>query len=251
VIANTATALTCALKPYAVVIDDKQRVPTRAVIIATGAEYRKLPIENLARFEGAGVYYAATFMEAQLCRGEEVVVIGAGNAAGQAAIFLADTAARVYLLVRGDGLAESMSRYLIRRIEENPNIVLHTQTELIAVDGEDHLETSRWMCKPTGEIESCDVRHLFVMTGAVPSTAWLGGCVALDARGFIKTGPDLTADDLASFSWPLPRAPYLLETSMPGVFAVGDVRCGNVKRVASAVGEGSIAVSFVHRALNE
>jgi thioredoxin reductase (NADPH) len=251
VIANTATALSCARKPYAIEIDDGQRVPARAVIIATGAEYRKLPIDNLASFEGAGVYYAATFMEAQLCRGEEVVVIGGGNAAGQAAVFLADVTARVHLLVRGKGLHDSMSRYLIRRIESNPKISLQTETELIGVYGNGHLERSRWVYKPTGEVEDCDVRHLFIMTGAVPSTAWLQGCLALDGHGFIKTGSELTAEDLERFQWPLARAPYLLETSLPGVFAVGDVRCSNVKRVASAVGEGSIAVSFVHRALNE
>jgi thioredoxin reductase (NADPH) len=190
-------------------------------------------------------------MEAQLCRGEEVVVVGGGNSAGQAAVFLAQTTRRVLMLVRSSGLAESMSRYLIRRIEQNPGIVLRTNTEIVALEGSDHLEKVHWRNQQTGDIENHDIRHVFLMTGAVPSTKWLDGCVALDANGFIKTGPDLSQEDLASAHWPLARAPHLLETSLPGVFAVGDVRGGNIKRVASAVGEGSIAISFVHRVLHE
>ena len=227
------------------------RVSARTVIIATGAAYRTPALENLSRFEGAGVYYGATFMEAQLCRNEEVVVVGGGNSAGQAAVFLAQTAKRVHMLVRAGGLAESMSRYLIRRIEQNPAIVLRTNSEISALDGNDHLERVRWREAETGIIETHDIRHVFVMTGAVPSTQWLSGCVALDAKGFIKTGLDLSPEDLARAQWPLIRAPHLLETSLPGVFAVGDVRGGNIKRVASAVGEGSIAISFVHQALSE
>ena len=226
-------------------------MPARTVIIATGAAYRKPSIENLTQFEGAGVYYGATFMEAQLCRGEEVVVVGGGNSAGQAAVFLAQTAKRVHMLVRSKGLAESMSRYLIRRIEENPAIVLRTNTEIVALEGSNHLERVRWRDHQTGNIETHDISHVFLMTGAVPGTQWLDGCVALDAKGFIKTGPDLSQEDLAAAHWPLARPPHLLETSLPGVFAVGDVRGGNIKRVASAVGEGSIAVSFVHKALHE
>jgi thioredoxin reductase (NADPH) len=144
-----------------------------------------------------------------------------------------------------------MSRYLIRRIEESPVITLRTQTEITGLDGTDHLECVRWHNRETGASESHDIRHVFVMTGAAPSTHWLNGCVVLDAQGFIKTGPDLTQEDLIGAHWPLARPPHLLETSRPGVFAVGDVRAGNIKRVASAVGEGSIAVSFVHRALHE
>jgi thioredoxin reductase (NADPH) len=155
------------------------------------------------------------------------------------------------MLVRADSLAETMSRYLILRIEDNPAITLSTRTEIVAIEGGNHLERVRWRNHETETEETHDIRHLFVMTGATPSTHWLEGCVTLDAKGFIKTGPDLTRDDLAAARWPLPRAPYLLETSLPGVFAVGDVRSGNVKRVASAVGEGSIAVSFVHRVLHE
>jgi thioredoxin reductase (NADPH) len=251
IIAKGAKQLACNRKPYAIEIDDSQRVRARTVIIATGAAYRKPSIENLLQFEGAGVYYGATFMEAQLCRGEEVVVVGGGNSAGQAAVFLAQTARRVHILVRSSGLAESMSRYLIRRIEQNPAIVLRTNTEIVALEGSDHLERVSWRDAQTGDIESHDIRHIFLMTGAVPSTQWLDGCVALDTKGFIKTGPDLSQEDLAAAQWPLSRVPHLLETSLPGVFAVGDVRGGNIKRVASAVGEGSIAISFVHRALHE
>jgi thioredoxin reductase (NADPH) len=190
-------------------------------------------------------------MEAQLCRGEEVVIVGGGNSAGQAALFLAQTAARVHVLVRAAGLAESMSRYLIRRIEHHPGIVLRSRTEIVALEGANHLERVSWCDNETGTVTRRDIRHLFSMTGAVPSTKWLDGCIALDADGFIKTGPDLTEEDLAAARWPLARRPRLLETTRPGVFAVGDVRGGNVKRVASAVGEGSIAITLVHQALAE
>jgi thioredoxin reductase (NADPH) len=250
-IARGAKRLACDRKPYAIEIDNGPRVPARAVIIATGAEYRKLSLPNLAQFEGAGVYYGATFMEAQLCAGEEVVVIGGGNSAGQAAVFLAQTAKRVHMLVRSDGLADSMSRYLIRRIEDSSAIALRANTELTACEGSDHLERVRWRDNRTGDTETHAIRHVFVMTGAAPSTGWLDGCIALDDKGFIKTGPDLSREDLAAARWPLARAPHLLETSLPGVFAVGDVRGGNIKRVASAVGEGSIAVAFVHQVLHE
>jgi thioredoxin reductase (NADPH) len=155
------------------------------------------------------------------------------------------------MLVRSKGLAESMSRYLIRRIEQNPALVLRSCTEIVALEGTDHLERVHWQDNETGKIETHDIRHVFVMTGAVPSTDWLDGCVALDAKGFIKTGPELSQNDLAAAQWPLARSPYMLETSLPGVFAVGDVRGGNIKRVASAVGEGSIAISFVHQVLRE
>ena len=250
-IAKDATELTCDRKPYSIAIDGGPAVPARAVIIATGAEYRRLPIENLSQFEGSGVYYGATFVEAQLCGGEEVIVVGGGNSAGQAAVFLAQTARRVQMLVRSGGLADSMSRYLIRRIEDNPAIVLRTRTEIVGLEGDGRVERVHWRNTDTGVQETSNIRHVFVMTGAIPNTGWLHRCVALDGNGFIKTGPDLTADDLATARWPLARAPHLLETSLPGVFAVGDVRGGNIKRVASAVGEGSIAVAFVHRVLQE
>ena len=250
-IAKGATHLSCSRKPYAIQVDAGPLVPARTVIIATGAEYRRLAIDNLAAFEGAGIYYGATFVEAQLCRGEEVIVVGGGNSAGQAAVFLSQSAQRVHMLVRADGLAESMSRYLIRRIEQSPDIELRTRTGIVALEGDGELRSVRWRHEGTGEVESRPIRHVFVMTGAVPATGWLGDCLALDSGGFIKTGPDLSAEDLATAKWPLARPPYLLETSLPGIFAVGDVRGGSMKRVASAVGEGSTAVAFVHRVLKE
>jgi thioredoxin reductase (NADPH) len=249
-IAESAVHLNCAPKAYKIKLDNDVEVHARTVVIATGAEYRKLPLPNLAEFEGVGIYYGATFIESQLCEGDEVIVVGGANSAGQAAVFLAQTARRVHVLVRGKGLSETMSRYLIRRIEENDRIVLHTCTEIVALEGEGHLERVQWRTNG-GPVESKDIRHVFMMTGATPSTKWLDGCVTLDAQGFVKTGTDLSTEDLASARWPLSRPPHLLETSRPGVFAVGDVRAGNVKRVASAVGEGSIAISFVHQALQE
>src|SRR5258705_360279 len=250
-IAKNAKGLACDRRPYSIEIDNSERVSARTVIIATGAQYRKLRLENLSRFEGAGVYYGATHLEAQLCGGEEVIVVGGGNSAGQAAAFLAQTVRRVYMLVRAEGLAGTMSRYLIRRIEESPTIDLRTNSEVISLEGNDHLEQVQWRDHKTGNVETHNVSGLFSMIGAVPNSSWLKGCVACDTRGFIKTGPDRAQDDLRSAKWPLTREPHLLETSLPGVFAVGDVREGNVKRVASAVGEGSIVVSFVHRVLGE
>jgi thioredoxin reductase (NADPH) len=247
-IARGATELSCQRRPFAVQLENGQRLPARTVIIATGAAYRKLPLDNLAQFEGAGVYYFATHMESALCRNEEVVVVGGGNGAGQAAVFLAESAAHVHVLVRGEGLADSMSRYLIRRIEDHPRITLHIRTEIAALEGEGHLSHVHFK-DAAGEVERHRVRHVFVMTGAEPNSQWLKGCVTLDDRGFIKTGPDLTREDLTGAGWPLARSPYLLETSLPGVFAVGDVRANNMKRVAAAVGEGSSAVALVHQAL--
>jgi len=238
-------------KPYAIEIGESAPVQARAIVVATGAEYRKPLLESLPRFEGIGVYYGATFVEAQLCVGEEVIVIGGGNSAGQAAVFLAQTAKCVYIFVRSDGLAQTMSRYLIRRIEEHPAIVLCTHTEITAVDGEAHLERVLSRNNETGQVANHNIRHVFVMAGATPATKWLGARVALDAKGFIKTGADLSQQELIDARWALSRAPFLLETSLPGVFAAGDVRAGNLKRVAAAVGEGSIAVSFVHRVLEE
>ena len=246
-----ATRLVCDRKPYVIEVESGARISARTIVIATGAQYRRLPLENLSRFEGAGVYYGATFVEAQLCGGEEVIVVGGGNSAGQAAVFLAQTAKRVHMLVRSTGLAESMSRYLIRRIEKSPTIVFRPQTEIVALEGGDHLDSVHWRNGQTGQTEQHEISHVFVMTGADPNTRWLNGCVALDAKGFIKTGPDLSPENLSAADWPLTRQPYLLETSLPGVFAVGDVRGGSIKRVASAVGEGSIAISVVHKVLQE
>jgi thioredoxin reductase (NADPH) len=246
------TQLICNLKPYVIEVESGVRISARTIVIATGAQYRKLPLQNLSRFEGTGVYYGATFVEAQLCgREEEVIVVGGGNSAGQAAVFLAQTTKRVHVLVRSSSLAESMSRYLIRRIEETPNIVLRIHTEIVALEGDDHLESVRWQNNQTGQSEEHKIRHVFIMTGADPNTSWLDGCVALDSKGFIKTGHDLSQENLSLSRWPLARQPHLLETSLPGVFAVGDARGGSIKRVASAVGEGSTAISLIHKILQE
>lgn len=248
---DRVSRLNCERQPYSVSLESGANVPARTIVIASGAQYRRPQIEKLQRFEGAGVYYGATFIEAQLCAGEDTAVVGGGNSAGQAAVYLSGTARKVYMTVRSGGFAQSMSRYLIRRIEETPNIEVHPQTEIVALEGDERLESVRWRNVQTGELEEHPIRHVFMMTGAEPNTAWLAGCIALDDKGFIKTGADLGADDLAAAHWPLTRSPYLLETSLPGVFAVGDVRGTSVKRVASAVGEGSIAISFVHQVLSQ
>ena len=250
-IARAVSNLECARRPFTVEVDDGTRVSAKVVIIATGAEYRKLDLDSASQFEGAGLYHAATHMEVQLCRNEEVIVVGGGNSAGQAAVFLAEIAKRVTVMVRAKGLAESMSRYLIHRIENHPTIELKTRTEIVGLEGNGHLENVRWRDNASGDTESKAVRHVFVMTGAVPNTGWLKSCLALDPKGFIKTGPDLSREELETAAWPLSRAPHLLETSLPGVFAIGDVRGGNFKRVAPAVGEGSIAIAFIHQVLQE
>jgi len=244
-IARAAKALQCNYPLYTVELDDGGRVQARTIIVAAGAQYRKLKLPNLSQFEGVGVYYAATSVEAQLCGNDEVIVVGGGNSAGQAAIYLSEFARHVYLLVRGRGLADTMSRYLISRIEASPQITFKPWTEIEALEGSGHLESVRWRDKNTSVCETRLVRHIFSMTGANPNSAWLHGCLALDERQFVRTGGDFGPD------WTLRRPPYLLETSRPGIFAVGDIRAGSIKRVASAVGEGSMAVQFVHKVLAE
>jgi thioredoxin reductase (NADPH) len=264
-VAHSVAQLDCAHHPYKLVLDNGTRLAARAVIIATGAQYNKPQIPNLVRFEGQGVYYGATHMESQLCEEDDLIVVGGANSAGQAAVFLSQTAGKVHMLVRSGALSDTMSRYLVQRIEQNPNIEVHLHTEIVALDGDKHLERVTWKDKSTGETSVHDIRHVFIMAGASPRTEWLKGCVALDDKGFIVTGRDMNpmigdasqpADDASpngstAPKWPLPRFPLMLETSLPGVFAVGDVRAGNVKRVASAVGEGAIAVHLVHRVLAE
>src|SRR6476646_203221 len=193
-----AARLLCDRKPYIIELENGTRISTRTVLIATGAQYRKLPLENLSRFEGAGVYYGATFVEAQLCGGEEVIVVGGGNSAGQAAVFLAETTKRVHMLVRSKSLAASMSRYLIRRIEKSPTITLLPQTEIVDVEGSDHIESVSWRNSQTGQTEKHHISHIFVMTGADPNTRWLDGCIALDDKGYIKTGPELLPENLTA-----------------------------------------------------
>jgi thioredoxin reductase (NADPH) len=249
-VVRTVQQLRCDQRPYKITLDDGQEILTRTIVLATGAEYNRPSLPNLEAFSGKGVYYNATFMEAQLCAGEPVIVIGGGNSAGQAAVFLSQNTAGVRMLVRSSNLASTMSRYLIQRIEENPKIRGHYSSELTKLEGNGHLERVSWIDKTSGEVSAQPVRHVFVMAGASPKTAWLSGCVSLDDKGFVLTGRDLEAST-PPIPWSLSRRPYMLETSLPGVFVVGDARSGNVKRVASAVGEGSIVVHLVHQALAE
>jgi thioredoxin reductase (NADPH) len=248
-VAKTAVQFVCEGDGgYAINLADGSRVHARAVIIASGVRYRRLDLPEVARFEGVGIYYNATALEARLCRDEEVVVVGGANSAGQAAVFMSSQARHVHVLVRGSGLATTMSRYLIRRIEETPNITLSPYSEVVGLEGDDRLRVVRWRNKG-GTIMTRNIEHAFLMIGAEPNSRWLEGCVSLDEKGFVKTGTDVTPENLAHARWPLTRAPLLLETNRPRVFAVGDIRSGSVKRVASAVGEGSICVQLVHRAL--
>lgn len=249
-IANNVTKLNCERRPYELSVDCGQVIRARTVVIASGAQYNKPKIENLKKFEGQGIYYGATYIEAQLCGNEEVIVVGGGNSAGQAAVYLSQTSSKVHMLVRSGELSDTMSRYLIQRIEENPAIELHYRTEIVGLEGDTQLDRVTWQDNNTREISTHDIRHVFIMAGGAPRTDWLEGCVAMDSKGFILTGRDLDPV-VQNFKWPLSRVPLMLETSLPGVFAVGDVRAGNVKRVASAVGEGSIAISLVHRVLAE
>ena len=249
-VAHSVVQLDCDKNPYRLVLENGKPLEARSIVIASGAQYNDPENLDLERFVGQGVYYGATFIEAQLCELEDLVVVGGGNSAGQAAVFLAQTARRVHMLVRSQRLSDSMSRYLIQRIEENSGIEVHYKTELVCLEGDTHLERVTWREKDSPDSTTQSIHHVFIMTGASPRTDWLRGCVSLDDKGFILTGRDLDTVK-QDRSWPLARSPYMLETSLPRVFAVGDVRSGNVKRVASAVGEGSIAIHLVHRALAE
>jgi thioredoxin reductase (NADPH) len=248
-VARTVSRLGCAL-PLKVELGGGAVIQARAVVIASGVRYRKPDLPNLARFEGLGIYYGATKVEARFCEGDDVIVVGGGNSAGQAAVFLSEVGRKVTMMVRRAGLAESMSRYLISRIQETPNITLLTETQIVGLEGDGRLERVTWR-DGRGVKTSGDIRHVFMMTGANPNTAWLQNCVTLDAKGFVKTGPDLDAAALAAAKWPFTRPPMLFETSRPGVFAIGDVRANSVKRVAAAVGEGSVCIQLVHKVLAE
>ena len=252
-VAHSVVKLECDHQPYKLFLEDGTVLSARAIVIATGAQYNKPEIADLQKFEGQGIYYGATYIEAQLCGNDDVIVVGGGNSAGQAAVFLSQTARKVHMLVRSGGLAESMSRYLIQRISENPAIDLHCNTEIVKLEGDKQLERVGWKDKTTGQLSTHEIHHVFIMAGASPRTEWLRGCVAMDDKGFVLTGRDLdiSAASGDSVRWPLARNPQMLETSLPGVFAVGDVRSGNIKRVASAVGEGAISVALVHRTLSE
>ncbi len=241
-----ARALHCEQQPYRVELEDGDAVRARTIVVASGARYRRLDLPELPRFEGRGVYYGATSVEALLCGQDEVTVVGGGNSAGQAAVFLADLARHVHLLVRGEGLADTMSNYLLARIETSDRITLHPRTEIVGLEGEACLERQVWRDGSGGRATK-DIRHLFVMIGADPNTEWVRGCLALDRKGFLLAGDDA----VQAGAWPLARPPFFLETSRPRVFAAGDVRSGSVKRVASAVGEGSMCVAFIHRVLHE
>ncbi len=249
-VATSAVRIDCGQRPYRVALSNGSSLRAHTVIIATGAQYRQLSVSNLSDYIGLGVYYAATHLEARLCQDQEVVVVGGGNSAGQAAMFLAASCRHVHMVVRSNDLTASMSRYLIRRIEETPRISVHLETEIIAMNGDGRLESIVWR-DHGGHNHERSIRHVFLMTGADPRTDWLRHCLALDDKNFVRTGPDLIQQDSGRTLWRMQRAPHLLETSVPAIFAVGDVRSGSVKRVASAVGEGSICVQFVHQVLPE
>ena len=226
--------------------EDGARVQARCVLVASGVDYRRLDVPGLRTFEGAGVYYAATEMEARLCRDEEVVVVGGGNSAGQAIVFLASHARKVHVVIRGHDLGRSMSRYLVDRIEAIPNVTVHRGATVEAVDGNGHL-SSVTLQTGDGATRTIETRSLFLFIGADPRTEWLQGCVRLDRKGFVLTGEATDTTGSAGDLWQVVgRPPFLLETNVPGVFAAGDVRSGSIKRCASAVGEGAMAVSFVH-----
>ncbi|MFL5336467.1 MAG: FAD-dependent oxidoreductase [Geminicoccaceae bacterium] len=239
-ISRSAAGLDCSRRPYRISLDDGQQVAASAVVVATGARYRKIDVPDYGRFEGQGIHYAATAMEAQLCAGEEVIVVGGGNSAGQAAVFLSRTVRHVHMLVRAQGLAATMSDYLVQRIESSPGITLHVLSEITALAGDSYLRQVTWTRRDTGASQTRAIGNLFVMIGAEPNTDWLRSCLYLDPKGFVVTGQDRAGLALAS--------PFA--TTTPGVFAVGDVRSGSVKRVASSVGEGSVVVSAVHQFLN-
>jgi thioredoxin reductase (NADPH) len=248
-VAQSVVHIDCSRQPYRIVLESGLKFNARSVVIATGAQYARLPVEEADAFAGRGVYYNATHMEAQLCDSEEVAVVGGGNSAGQAAVFLAQTSSKVHLLVRSNQLSESMSQYLIARIDAHPKIEVHHLTQIVGMTGVAHLESIDWKEDSSGLRVTKRIRHVFVMAGAAPRTDWLEDSFVLDKKGFIVTGPDLV--EYGDFHWPLSRSPLLLETSVPGIFAVGDTRAGSIKRVASAVGEGAMAVHLVHRFLAE
>jgi thioredoxin reductase (NADPH) len=228
-------------------LDSGETITAKCLIIATGADYRRLTAEGCERFEGCGVYYAATPNEAPLCRGSEVVVVGGGNSAGQGAVFLASHARKVYLLIRGDDLYKNMSHYLARRIEQTPNIEVLYNTTVRRMSGDSHLSSVESVNNKTGEVRTLQCPALFSFIGALPRTDWLPSEIQRDDKQFIQTGNN----SAQSAHWMARRQPFLLETSRAGVFAAGDVRSGSVKRVASAVGEGAMAVQFVHEYLKE
>jgi thioredoxin reductase (NADPH) len=234
--------------PYRIVtLADGSEVSCYALIVTTGVSYRRLDVPGADRLTGAGVYYGAAQTEAFSCKDEDVYIVGGANSAGQAAMFFSIQARRVVMLCRGDDLRKSMSEYLVSQIEDRENIEVRLNTNVVAVEGEEHLESISIKNSETGETETAPVSSLFIFIGAAPKTDWLNGVVERDERGFILSGPDLSRNGKRPKGWALDRDPFLLETNVPGVFVAGDVRYGSIKRCASAVGEGSIAVQFVHQ----
>jgi thioredoxin reductase (NADPH) len=250
-VGHAAQRLECDGPVYVLTTTSGQQLRARAVVLACGAAYRKLAVPELGRFEGNGVYYWASEMEAQPCKGQAVIVVGGGNSAGQACVFLAGISREVHHVVRAADLNASMSRYLIQRLHETPNVRLHCRTEVIALEGDGHLERARLRHCDTGETHDIATPGVFTMIGASPHTTWLRDVVALDDKGFVLTGRELEPDHLQTAAWPLAREPFPFETSRPRIFAVGDVRNSSTKRVATAVGEGSGAVQYLHRALSD
>ena len=236
---------------YCLHLADGRKLRSRAVVVASGAQYQRLPIEGIEAYEGRGIFYGATPMEAQLCGNAEVTVVGSGNSAGQGAIYLASVAKTVYVIFRRKSLRETMSDYLVRRLEDHPNIQIIPSTDVIALHGEDGLAGLTYRCRETGEEGHCDCRFLFLFLGASPNTGWLPNEMVCDERGFVKTGADIAPLELVKAGWSLDRMPSRYETSWPRIYAIGDVRKGSVKRVASSVGEGSVVVSDIHQALAE
>jgi len=239
VVSRSASSIDCSGLPYKLYLEDGQMLHARSIVVATGARYKKLDVPNYERFEGQGVHYAATAMEANLCAGEEVIVVGGGNSAGQAAVYLSRWVAHVHILVRAGGLAATMSDYLIQRIRQSPRISLHVRSSITRMDGDHMLRRVTWLDGDTGMERQQDMKNVFVMIGAEPNTHWLNGCVKLDEKGFVRTGGKVCSH--------LTDSPFA--TSLPGIFAVGDVRSGSVKRVASGVGEGSVVVQAIHQYL--
>ncbi|MEJ7709054.1 MAG: FAD-dependent oxidoreductase [Pyrinomonadaceae bacterium] len=238
--------------PYRLVkLSDSSEISCHALLIATGVQWRRLDVPGMDRLYGSGVYYGAAMTEAISCKDQEVYVVGGANSAGQAAMHFSQFARRVVMLVRGSSLAQSMSQYLIDQIQQTANIQVEFNSGVTEVHGEDHLESISIYCSESRQTEVVTANFLFIFIGAMPHTDWLEGVVERDARGFILTGPDLMPDRKRPKGWALDRDPFLLETSVPGIFAIGDVRRGSVKRVASGVGEGSVSVSFIHQYLNK
>jgi thioredoxin reductase (NADPH) len=238
--------------PYRIIkLADESELSCHALMVATGVQWRRLEAPGIDRLRGAGIYYGGGATEALSCKGEIVYVVGGANSAGQAAMNFARYAERVIILVRGESLSSTMSQYLIDQIKETPNIQLWTHAGVAEAHGETHLEEISVLCSDTGKTERVPASAMFIFIGALPRTDWLGDLIERDERGFLLTGPDLVRDGQRTKGWTLDRDPFLLETNVPGIFAVGDVRHGSIKRVASGVGEGSVAVQFIHQYLSK